>query len=202
MSLQRTPEWYAARLGHATASRATDILATIKSGEAAARRDYRTQLVVERLTGKPAEDVYISADMQRGIDHEPLAREAYEAREGVLVEDVGFVHHPDIAWCGASPDGFIGTRGLEIKCPRPATHLRYIKEGRVPPDYLPQVAMQAACAKRDSVDFVSYCDIMPPRLQLFVVTWAADPAYIAMIEEKVRQFLDEVEAELRQFEQM
>ena len=48
---QRTPAWFAARAGRLTASRAKDMLAAIKTGEAAARRDLRIQLVVERLTG-------------------------------------------------------------------------------------------------------------------------------------------------------
>ena len=48
---QRTPEWFAARLGRVTGSRARDVIATIKSGEAAARRDYRMELIVERYAG-------------------------------------------------------------------------------------------------------------------------------------------------------
>ena len=48
---QRSPEWFAARAGRLTGSMAGDMLATIKSGEAAARRDYRLQLALERLTG-------------------------------------------------------------------------------------------------------------------------------------------------------
>ena len=50
---QRSPEWFAARCGRVTSTAAADMLATIKSGEAAARRDLRTRLVCERLTGIP-----------------------------------------------------------------------------------------------------------------------------------------------------
>jgi hypothetical protein len=56
MAEQRSPEWFAARLGRLTGSRAADMLATIKSGEAAARRDLRVQLVVERLTSTLQEE--------------------------------------------------------------------------------------------------------------------------------------------------
>ena len=52
---QRSAEWIAARVGKATASRFKDILTTIRNGEAAARRNYRAELVAERLTGMPFE---------------------------------------------------------------------------------------------------------------------------------------------------
>jgi len=45
---QRSAEWFAARAGRLTGSVAADMLATIKSGEAAARRDLRTRLVGHR----------------------------------------------------------------------------------------------------------------------------------------------------------
>jgi hypothetical protein len=105
---QRTPEWFALRLGRLTASDAKDMLATIKSGEAAARRDLRMRLVCERLTGQAVEDTtFQNADMQRGIDLEPEARRAYEARTGQLVDTrVGFMSRDDCA-AGCSPDGVI-----------------------------------------------------------------------------------------------
>ncbi|MEK9723283.1 MAG: YqaJ viral recombinase family protein [Rhodospirillaceae bacterium] len=104
---QRTPEWFALRLGRLTASDAKDMLAVIKSGEAAARRDLRMRLVCERLTGQPSEDTYTNADMQRGVDLEPEARRAYEAHTGQLVDTrVGFISHDDCA-AGCSPDGVV-----------------------------------------------------------------------------------------------
>jgi predicted phage-related endonuclease len=48
---QGTAEWFAARLGKATASRICDIIATTKSGWGASRANYAAQLVAERLTG-------------------------------------------------------------------------------------------------------------------------------------------------------
>src|SRR5689334_8048679 len=50
---QRTDEWHLERLGCATASRFSDAIAKIKTGEAATRKKYRIQLVTERLTGRP-----------------------------------------------------------------------------------------------------------------------------------------------------
>jgi hypothetical protein len=51
--LQQTDEWIKARLGKATASRVGDIMARTKSGPAASRKNYRAELMVERLTGLP-----------------------------------------------------------------------------------------------------------------------------------------------------
>src|SRR5512138_1556915 len=104
---QRSPAWFQARVGRLTGSRAGDMLATIKSGEAAARRDLRTQLVCERLTGQVQEEAFIDAAMQRGIDCEPLAFAAYEAHTGTLVQRSGFLAH-DTHMAGCSLDGHVG----------------------------------------------------------------------------------------------
>src|SRR3990167_2803864 len=93
---QRSPAWRAARLGRLTGSRAADMLAQIKSGEAAGRRDYRLQLVCERLTGESQEDSYVSKEMQRGIDLEASAFAAYEAATGELARKTGFLGHPEL----------------------------------------------------------------------------------------------------------
>ena len=41
---QRTDEWFQARLGKVTASKISDVLAKIRTGEAAVRRNYKMQL--------------------------------------------------------------------------------------------------------------------------------------------------------------
>ena len=52
---QRTPEWFAERIGKVTASRVADVVARTKSGYAASRANYMAELVCERLTGKREE---------------------------------------------------------------------------------------------------------------------------------------------------
>jgi predicted phage-related endonuclease len=107
---QRSEEWFEQRRGKVTASRIGDILATIRNGNwAASRRNYAAELVTERLTGKTAE-TFQSEHMQYAIEHEPIARAAYEARTGVKVVEDGFVPHPRIPNAGASPDGLVGIR--------------------------------------------------------------------------------------------
>ena len=190
---QRTPEWIEARIGKVTASRICDVLAEVKKGEAATRRNYRAEIVVETLTGLPA-DNYVSKEMQWGIDTEPLARAAYELANDVMVTTVGFANHPTIARFGASPDGLVGEDGLvEIKCPNTATHLDYLLAGEVPADYQPQMLVAMACTGRDWCDFVSFDPRMPAHLQLFVRRFQRENFRIAEIEAKVEKFLAEVD---------
>ena len=85
---QRTAEWFAARCGKVTASRVADVVAKTRTGYAASRANYMAELVCERLTGKPTEG-FSNAAMQWGTDQEPFARDAYSARTGELVTEVG-----------------------------------------------------------------------------------------------------------------
>lgn len=185
---QRSVEWHQARLGHATGSRASDIIA---GKDTQARKGYITQLVTERLTGQ-SQDFYTNADMQRGIEVEPVARAAYQA-SNELVDEVGFIKHPTILWFGASPDGLVGSDGLvEIKCPRSTTHLEYIQAKKPPQKYIPQMLAQLSCTGRKWVDFVSFDNRFPEHLQLFVVRFQPSAEELEQFESKVKAFLSEV----------
>lgn len=81
-SNQRSEEWFAERLGKATGSRFHDAVSFTRSGEAAVRKNYRYQLIAERLTGTRVE-TYTSAAMQWGVDNEPIARLTYEMKQGI-----------------------------------------------------------------------------------------------------------------------
>jgi putative phage-type endonuclease len=188
---QRSDEWFSARLGFATASRMNDALA---GSETAARRGYLIQLVTERLT-KQQQESYNSPAMQRGTELEPVARMAYESKNG-FVDKTGFHKHPTIEWFGASPDGFVGDDGLvEIKCPNSTTHVDYILEGKVPTKYKRQMMAQLACTGRKWCDFVSFDNRLPEHLQLFVVRFEPKPEEIAKLEEGVIKFLNDVQKE-------
>jgi putative phage-type endonuclease len=191
MMEQRTDDWFAARLGSATASRMNDALA---GPDTAARRNYLIQLVTERLTGQQQES-FSSAAMQRGVDLEPVARMAYEAKHG-FVDKAGFYKHPTIEWFGASPDGLVGDEGLvEIKVPNSITHVDYILEGKVPTKYKRQMLAQLSCTGRKWCDFVSFDDRLPEHLQLFVVRFEPKPEEIAKLEQGVIAFLTDVQKE-------
>ena len=190
---QRTDEWFASRLGKATASRIADIIAKTKTGPSASRENYAVQLVLERITQSKGES-YNNAAMQWGTETEPLARQAYELKRGLFVDEVGFIDHPTIANSGASPDGLVGTDGLvEIKCPNSATHMETLVTRKIPQKYIPQMTWQMACTGRSWCDFVSFDPRFPEHLQIFIERIEYDPTYVRMLELEVTQFLDEVE---------
>jgi putative phage-type endonuclease len=188
---QRSPEWFAARLGKVTASRVADVIAKTKTGPAASRANYLSELVLERLTGEPLPS-FTNAAMQWGTDKEPEARDAYGFMHDAVTE-CAFINHPTIAMSGASPDGLVGDVGLvEIKCPSSATHLDTLRGAPIPAKYVAQMQWQMACTGRAWCDFASYDPRFPPAMQLHVQRVARDDAFIAEVEREVAAFLDEV----------
>jgi putative phage-type endonuclease len=190
---QRSPEWFAARCGKATASRVADITAKTKSGPSALRANYAAQLVAERLTGKTQEG-FSNAAMQWGTDNEADARAAYAFWNDAQVAEVGFVPHPNIGMAGASPDGLVGDDGLvEIKCPNTATHIETLLNGGIPAKYHVQMQWQMACTGRQWCDFVSFDPRMPESMRLFVQRIHRDDERITELEAEVAAFLREVD---------
>lgn len=200
--IQGSDEWLKARCGLVTASRISDVMAKTKTGESASRKNYRAQLVAERISGRPTES-FTSAAMQWGTDNEPFARAAYELLRNVDVDEVGLVPHPEIVMSGASPDGLVGDDGLiEIKCPNTATHIDYAITGKAPSDYQYQMLWQMECTGRQWCDFASYDPRMPDGMKLFVTRIQRDEEKIAEIKIEVIKFLAEVEAQIAQLREI
>lgn len=195
---QRSEEWRKLRAGRLTASVAGDMMATRKDKtEAASRRDLRTQLVCEILTGQPQEDSFVSKDMTRGIETEPEAFAAYELDTLTVVQRVGFITHNELP-IGGSPDGIVGDfeGGVELKCPRAATHLAYIRGKVLPSEYTYQVAHHLLNTGLPWWDFASYNSQFPEHLRLFRVRVHRDKVDLKAYELAVRLFLSEVEKEV------
>jgi putative phage-type endonuclease len=199
---QRTPEWFAARIGKVTASRVSDVVAKTKTGYGASRANYMSDLLIERLTNRPNEG-FSNAAMLWGTETEPLAREAYSAKTGELVEEVGFIPHPEIAGAGASPDGFVGSAGtIEIKCPNTATHIETLLSRRVPEKYFNQMQWQMACAERAWCDFVTFDPRLPENLQMVIFRVDRDDRAIIELESEVRKFLAELNEKLAKLKEL
>jgi hypothetical protein len=185
--------WLAQRVGKATASRFCDVMSTKKAGETAARRDYRIELVVERLTGKPT-PVFESWPMRQGREREPAAREYFEAVTGEYVKVPGFIEHEELL-AGASADGFIGDHaGIELKCPTASTHFSYLSlpDGTCPEEYEWQVYGGMWITRRKVWYFGSFNPEFPDNLKLVLrkIEWKDEK--IAALDAGVRQFLMEV----------
>src|SRR5258706_4924902 len=88
--MQRTQEWFALRWGKVRGSRIKDVTAKIKNGEAATRRAYKAEKVLERYSKKNQERGYMSPAMQDGITYEDAARLAYRFETGSDVQEVDF----------------------------------------------------------------------------------------------------------------
>lgn len=192
---QGTKEWFAQRLGKITASRLDDVVGMQKSGKGylAGRETYMWELVGEILTGNPSQH-YVSTAMMHGMEHEPFARKAFSTRTGMVVEKVGFIDHPTIGRCGASPDGLVdGEWGLEIKCPyNLKNHLQAIKANQMPEQHMAQIQGQMMCSGLQGSWFVSYYPYVPPKFQVFHCFVPRRQDYIEYLEKEVEQFLLEL----------
>ena len=190
---QGSEAWRHLRLGKVTASRVADVIAKTRTGWGASRANYMAELLVERLTGQ-AQEGYMNAAMQWGIDTEPQARAAYELMQDCDVLAAGFVLHPSIDMAGASPDGFVGDDGLvEFKCPMTATHIETLLGDSIPGKYIGQMQFQMACTGRKWCDWVSFDPRLPAAMQLFVKRVNRDDEAIERLEMLIGEFLFELD---------
>ena len=198
--IQGSEEWLKLRAGKVTASRVVDILAKTKTGASASRQNYLIELALQRIT-KTIQPSYTNDAMAWGTATEPQARVAYEVNTLNFVDQVPFIDHPTIEWFGCSPDGLVGKDGLlEIKCPNSATHWEYFKAKKPPKKYFIQMQAQMSVTGAKWCDFVSFDPRMPERSQLLVVNVPRDSEFILYMEAEIKQFLNEVEAEVKLME--
>jgi exodeoxyribonuclease (lambda-induced) len=176
-----------------------DVLDVLKNGKpGAARERYIREIIAERLTGSALQR-YVSQPMLDGIEREPEAREMYEAETGSIVTLAGFVRHPTIEFCGASPDGLVDDCGLvEIKCPTDATHVEWLLAKAIPDKHIPQMLLQLACTRRSWCDFVAFNpNFRKPAHRLMIRRFTPEPAAIQAVEDSARAFLAEVDQTLK-----
>lgn len=132
---------------------------TVSDGDEA--KGLTALLAAERITGW-AEETPMTSDMWRGVEAEPFARDLY-SQHFAEVTQVGFMIREERGWqLGFSPDGLVGDEGLiEIKAPRPKTHLRTILADQVPAHYLAQCQAGLLVSGRNWLDYVSFVGGMP-----------------------------------------
>lgn len=157
---QGSDEWMKVRLAKITGSKFDALMPEPKNKAdriSKTTESYLMQLACEKVMGKQLPSFKNDA-MQRGNDMEPIARNFYELKNSVDVEQVAFIEHSE--FCGVSPDGLIGTDGIiEIKSPDTLTQVRrYLNNEGLPSDYFWQVHGQLWVAEREWCDFVSFDD--------------------------------------------
>ena len=155
---QRTPEWFADRLGVPSASQFHKIITP--TGQASKQVDgYINDLVAEKVTQQQAY-VHETEAMRRGTELEPMARENFEFITDYAVSEIGFCKLDKLE-IGCSPDGVIDLPDgkvavLEIKCPMANTMVEYLRDGILPPKYKPQVQGQLWITEADHAYFFAF----------------------------------------------
>ena len=157
---QGTDEWFQARVGVVTASELKNLMTPKlepRKRDSDMVQSYLARKLAEKWTGEPLPDLFRpTGEMEQGSIRESMARPWFESERQCDVRTVGFVTTDD-GRCGCSPDGLIGDdSGLEIKCPRMETHVRYLIRGEVPDDYITQVCMSMYVTGRPQWVFCSY----------------------------------------------
>ena len=193
---QGTQEWLNSRLGCPSGSGFSNLI-TATGKPSASAEAYINQLIAEKLTERTTE-VKVNEWMQRGTELEPLARQYFELSTGLEVQEVGFCMADDMD-AGVSPDGLVGEDGgLEIKCPAPHTHVKYLRDDKLPVVYKQQVMGCLWITGREWWDFVSYHETMPV-LQVRVYR---DEDYIAKLEDHVLAACETIEYETERLRNM
>lgn len=200
---QRSDEWRAARVGRLTGSRAAPMMAKIKSGEAAARRNLRIGMGLERITNRSYERAFTARVVQQGIDTEPVALGIYEARTGYMLDRPGFLSGGALM-VGCSLDGAINDfEGIvEAKCPESATHYGYLKSRQIPEDYQWQCVHNMWVSGAQWCDFISYEPNFPEDLQYLCVRIERNESAITAYAEAANRFLAEVAIEVTEIQKL
>lgn len=178
--MHNTPEWFAARAGLATSSEFSQLL-TPTGKPSSSAEGYANAIVAELLLGEPIAQEWKTYATERGHELEGDAWHLYQFKYNVDLELGGlFVNDDNTRAC--SPDGIAGEDGLvEIKCPKPETHIEYLLMQEINPKYKPQVQGQLLISGRDWVDWFSY----HPELPCAHIRTYRDEDYIGLLEREL-----------------
>ena len=184
---QGSDEWFELRRGIPTASVFKQIMTPAKWKLSASRRPLMQHLLSERCVDD-ASTFSGTRWTEIGNEREPDARQQYMDETGLEVQEVGFVLRLDPK-CGASPDAVVMQdeqiiRGLEIKCPAIATHIKWLDEGKLPNEYALQVQGSMYVTGAAQWDFYSYF----PGVKPFRLEVKRDDDCIDAFEECLKQF--------------
>lgn len=152
---QNSLEWLSARAGVVTASECDSLVSPkweIRKGKGV--ETYLAQKAAERWTGGPISNA-MTLDMEFGkiLEEEALPWLSLLFdwkidRPALITNDNGTI--------GCSPDGWVDGIGLEVKCPAPQNHVKYLLSQCVPDDYVAQIQFSMFVSGAKEWRFVSY----------------------------------------------
>lgn len=161
---QGSPEWFEIHRGVPTASKFDQIMTPVARIPSKSQSKLIYELVGELSYPGKIEELwgFTSQHMTNGAALEAEARRSYSLIHNCEIQQVGFVFD-DAGQFGCSPDGLIGSDGgLEIKCPKHATHAEYLHKKVLPSDYACQVHGSLIVTGLKYWDFMSYARGLPP----------------------------------------
>ena len=184
---QRSEEWFKARLGVITGSRAIGVF---KSNNLA----LIDEMIAERMT-QTIEESFTSKAMQHGVLFEPEALKAYNELTKNSAQEIGFCVHDKYEWLAISPDALIfrdntAVGAVEIKCPSSKKHVEYIRKNSIPAEYKYQIFHYFIVI--ETLQFLDFCTYDPrnPIKKTHIVR---------VTREEIKEELEEVFAEYMKF---
>lgn len=188
---QRSVEWYKERLGRFTASEIIRLLGKLTTQKGQESFDsYCMEKASESVFGM-IEDDYVSFDMQRGIDLEPLAFEKFKeimSEDFIEVKKSDFICYGNHA--GASPDGKVNSKDtLEIKCPTPANFFKLAITKKLPEKHYAQMQVQMLCLDSTKGYYFNYCTHLGNEYH-FTVIVERDEILIDLIKERIEMAIE------------
>jgi len=185
---QRSNEWYEQRLGRFTGSEIHKLMGI--KGLGLTGEGYAFEKACELVFGRNEEDSFVSFDMQRGIQYEPLAFECFNRlneENFIVATQCEFFEYDTFA--GASPDGIVSDNAvLEIKCPKPETLFELIATNEIDKKYMFQMQMEMLCAEKEKAYFFNY-GIWNGREIHHTIVIERDEVIIAKIKERIAEAL-------------
>ena len=201
-----SPQWWEARRGAITASRAPALMRRKKNGEPYA--DYHNmiaKIAVERIADFTI-GTFVTPAMERGTELEPRALEAYALERMCIVGASEFVFHPTLPKVGATPDGFVGDDGL-VQTKVFTDMMRHIdllknrEKSNTFDDYKWQLAYELfCCPSRKWNDLAGYCPEMPPNLRLSIVRLERDEGMMEQIAAAIEEAEEYIQRTARDLE--
>lgn len=191
---QNSVEWLSARAGVVTASEADALITPkFKVREGIGLNTYLAQKVAEKWTGGPISNA-MTLDMDFGKILESEAIPWLEFERDWKIEHPALITS-DNGTIGCSPDGWLaGGIGLEVKCPSPQNHVKYLLANAVPDDYLAQIQFSMFVTGAHFWHFVSYRRGFPNLIIEVEVVPAAQDA----IKTALDAFLPRLDAAIEQ----
>ena len=163
---QRTPEWYAVRAGKLTGSIASKLVTP--TGRLSTQ--YKSEIgriIAEKMDWQEPEEGIETAWMTRGSELEHEARCWFTVETGLKVKEVGFIESDD-GMTGFSPDGLADHPKMasiipvELKVPKPSTHIRWLLDDELPVEHRAQVHFGMVITDAPVAYFMSYAQHCRP----------------------------------------